>query len=69
VGDGSVRPQRLYPNELKEFGFVLEQDVRLVSQVQKGATSRSFKGYILSEQEVRIRHYLVELDRYLGNEK
>jgi phenylpropionate dioxygenase-like ring-hydroxylating dioxygenase large terminal subunit len=67
--DGSIRPQRLYPKELKEFGFVLEQDARLVSQVQKGATSRAFKGYILSEQEVRIRHYLAELDRYLRNEK
>jgi carnitine monooxygenase subunit len=67
--DGSVRPGRLYPKDMKEFGFVLEQDTRLVTQVQKGAMSRSFKGYLLSEQEVRIRHYLAELERYLRNEK
>jgi phenylpropionate dioxygenase-like ring-hydroxylating dioxygenase large terminal subunit len=67
--DGSVRPERLYPKELKEFGFVLEQDARLVSQVQKGAMSRAFKGYLLSEQEVRIRHYTAELDRYLRGDK
>jgi phenylpropionate dioxygenase-like ring-hydroxylating dioxygenase large terminal subunit len=66
--DGTARPQRLYPKELKEFGFVLEQDCRLVTQVQKGATSRAFKGYVLSEQEIRIRHYRAELDRYLRNE-
>jgi len=67
--DGSVRPPRRRPTELRDFGYILEQDCRLVPRVQRGATSRAFEGYRLSEQEIRIRHYLAELDLYLKGER
>lgn len=67
--DGSSRPSRMYPVKLRDFGYVLEQDARLVTRVQKGVMSRAFEGYLLSEQEIRIRHYQAELDLYLTGKK
>lgn len=64
--DGSVRPEIRQPTDVAEFGAVLAQDARRVPEVQKGIRSAAFDGYILSESENRIRHYLAELDRYLG---
>lgn len=63
--DGSVRPPINRIANAADAGFVLEQDLILVPGVQKGVQSRGFQGYRLSEQEIRIRHYLAELDRYL----
>jgi carnitine monooxygenase subunit len=63
---GEARPARFVPKELAEFGFLLAQDVRRVPEVQKGIESDAFKGARLSESEIRIRHYLAELDRYLA---
>jgi phenylpropionate dioxygenase-like ring-hydroxylating dioxygenase large terminal subunit len=64
--DGTVRPPIRHANTAKETGYVLEQDAVLVPGVQRGITSRAFKGSRLSEQEMRIRHYLAELDKYLS---
>lgn len=64
--DHTVRPPTRRVTDPADTGFVLEQDALLVPGVQKGMQSRAFKGYILSEQESRIRHYLAELDRYLA---
>lgn len=64
--DGKVRPPRERPTKVEDFGSVLSQDARRVPAVQKGIRSRAYQGYVLSESEVRIRHYLAELDRYLG---
>jgi carnitine monooxygenase subunit len=63
--DGLVRPPRVKPEKLEDFGSVLSQDARRVPAVQKGVSSAAFKGYVLSESEIRIRHYLAELERYL----
>jgi len=63
---GEERPARFVPKELAEFGYLLAQDVRRVPEVQKGIESECFKGARLSEIENRIRHYLREVDRYLG---
>jgi hypothetical protein len=63
---GAIRPVIRHPVVVEEFGAVLAQDARRVPEVQKGIRSRSFEGYLLSESECRIRHYLAELDRYLG---
>ena len=63
---GDPRPPRNHPTTDAELGFVLAQDANLVPQVQAGMRSRAFKGYRLGEQEIRIRHYLVELQRYLN---
>lgn len=65
--DGSgPRPQRVYPQRLEEWGTVLSQDMERVPKVQQGIRSRSYDGHRLSESESRIRHYLAEIDRYLG---
>lgn len=64
--DGTVRPAIRHAATAQETGYVLEQDATLVPGVQKGIASRAFKGSRLSEQEIRIRHYLAELDRYLA---
>jgi carnitine monooxygenase subunit len=63
--DGTARPPILYAKTPAETGFILAQDCELIPPVQAGMRSRAFKGYNLSEQEIRIRHFLAELDRYL----
>ena len=64
--DGTVRPPIKRATKPAELGFILAQDAELVPPVHKGVRSASFKGFRLSEQEIRIRHYLAELDRYLN---
>jgi phenylpropionate dioxygenase-like ring-hydroxylating dioxygenase large terminal subunit len=64
--DGAIRPAIRHPVEVEEFGAVLAQDARRVPEVQKGLRSRAYDGYLLCESENRIRHYLAELDTYLG---
>jgi hypothetical protein len=66
---GEERPARFTPKELSEFGYLLAQDVRRIPEVQKGMESECFKGARLSESEIRIRHYLAEIDRLLGRGK
>lgn len=51
-----------------ELGEVLDQDSELLPIVQKGARSRGFRGPLWSEQEARLRHFHVELDRHLSGE-
>ena len=63
--DGSVRPEIKRATLPVELGHVLAQDAELVPPVHRGIQSDSFKGFRLSEQEIRIRHYLKEVDRYL----
>lgn len=65
---GEERPARMVPKDISEFGYLLAQDVRRVPEVQKGIESACFRGARLSESEIRIRHYLAEIDRYLGRE-
>jgi carnitine monooxygenase subunit len=64
---GEERPARFVPKEVAEFGYVLAQDARRVPEVQKGIESACFKGARLSECEIRIRHYLAEIDNYIGH--
>jgi hypothetical protein len=64
--DGSERPAKFIPQTLDDFGSVLAQDAVRVPEVQKGIESMAFDGYVLSESESRIRHYLAELDRLIG---
>ncbi|MFW0887969.1 UNVERIFIED_CONTAM: aromatic ring-hydroxylating dioxygenase subunit alpha [Pseudomonas sp. JL1] len=65
---GDERPARLVPTDLTaaSIGYVLAQDAMRVPEVQKGIESAAFKGSRLSESEIRIRHYLSEIDAYLG---
>lgn len=63
---GTERPARFTPQKLEEFGYLLAQDARRVPEVQKGIESECFRGARLSESEIRIRHYLAEIDRCIG---
>lgn len=63
---GEERPARVHAKTLEDLGYLLAQDARRVPEVQRGIESRSFKGARLSESEIRIRHYLAEIDKYIG---
>ncbi|WP_394731284.1 SRPBCC family protein [Altererythrobacter sp. GH1-8] len=68
---GMIRPNIVHTplGEPPELGEVLDQDSELLPIVQKGARSRGFAGPLWSEQEARLRHFHVELDRYINGEK
>jgi phenylpropionate dioxygenase-like ring-hydroxylating dioxygenase large terminal subunit len=67
---GATRPDRAHLTRGDGgLGYVLEQDGALAPKIQAGIRSRGFKGARLSEQEQRVRHYHVEIDRYLRGEK
>lgn len=64
---GAVRPQMEYYSieEDAGLGLVLSQDASLLPVVQQGMRSRGFDGQLWSEQEQRLRHFHVELERRL----
>ncbi len=68
---GAVRPDITHVplGETPDLGLVLNQDSKLLPFVQKGIRSRGFKGPLWSEQEIRVRHYHEEVDRYVNGEK
>ncbi len=68
---GKLRPnvERVPEGQRPKLGEVLDQDVDLVAAVGVGCRSNGFKGPLWSEQEVRIRHFHRELDRYISGEK
>ncbi|MEH6516326.1 MAG: aromatic ring-hydroxylating dioxygenase subunit alpha [Halioglobus sp.] len=65
---GTVRPQTEHYSidEDANLGPVLSQDSELLPVVQRGMRSRGFKGQLWSEQEQRLRHFHVELERRLA---
>jgi hypothetical protein len=65
--DERPRIQHYAIGEAADLGPVLDQDVELVKAVQEGMLSQGFDGPLWGEQEVRVRHYHTELDRYLGS--
>ncbi|WP_321390374.1 aromatic ring-hydroxylating dioxygenase subunit alpha [Emcibacter sp.] len=68
---GETRPDCEYFPLGSDFdlGLVLNQDTELIPVVHAGLQSRGFRGQILSEQELRIRHFHRELDRYINGDK
>lgn len=68
---GAIRPDVEHvPLGVKpDLGLVLDQDSELLPFVQKGIRSRGFKGPLWNEQEIRLRHYHEEVDRYVNGEK
>jgi phenylpropionate dioxygenase-like ring-hydroxylating dioxygenase large terminal subunit len=68
---GNTRPDTEYTatGEAANLGLVLDQDAHLLPIVQQGIKSRGFNGPLWGEQEQRLRHFHVELDRYLSGEK
>jgi len=65
---GKVRPatEHYTIEEDANLGMVLSQDSSLLPVVQKGMRSRGFKGQLWGEQEQRLRHFHVELERRLA---
>ncbi|MFK8016866.1 MAG: SRPBCC family protein [Gammaproteobacteria bacterium] len=68
---GEDRPDTEYIplGEPPNLGLVLDQDSELLPVVQEGARSMGFDGPLWGEQEQRLRHFHVELDRYLASDK
>ena len=68
---GKVRPDIEYVpiGEAPNLGQVLDQDSELLPIVQRGIRSKGFDGAIWGEQEQRLRHFHVELNRYIDGEK
>ena len=66
---GAVRPEIVHVplGEPPHLGEVLDQDSELLPVVQQGARSRGFRGPLWSEQEARLRHFHVTLDRYISD--
>jgi phenylpropionate dioxygenase-like ring-hydroxylating dioxygenase large terminal subunit len=65
---GATRPEPVHTGlgEPPGMGEVLDQDSDLLPIVQAGARSRGFRGPLWGEQEARLRHFHVELDRWLS---
>ena len=65
---GRVRPQTEHYalGEDPHLGLVLDQDAALLPSVQKGMRSKGFRTQLWGEQEQRLRHFHVELERRLA---
>lgn len=64
---GRTRPdtEHYAIDEDANLGLVLSQDSTLLPIVQQGMRSRGFSGQLWSEQEQRLRHFHVELEKRL----
>lgn len=67
---GRVRPatEHYTLEDDANLGLVLSQDAAFLPVVQQGMRSRGFKGQLWGEQEQRLRHFHVELERRLASE-
>ena len=54
---------------METLGPVISQDREIVPRVQLGLHSDGFKGAVLSEQEIRIRHFFDEYYKYMHTYK
>lgn len=65
---GNSRPEteKFLIDEDPDLGLVLSQDADLLPSVQEGMRSKAFKGQLWGEQEQRLRHFHVELERRLN---
>jgi len=51
-----------------DLGQLLNQDTEIIPVLQRGYQSRGFRGPVWSDQELRVRHFHTELDRYIAGE-
>jgi len=65
---GNQRPVTEYYSIEQDAGLgqVLSQDAALLPVVQRGMRSRGFRGQLWGEQEQRLRHFHVELERRMA---
>jgi carnitine monooxygenase subunit len=65
MANPDIRPKRIYAKDDTGLGPVLKQDYEQAARPQRGLKSRAFAGMRLGGEEVRIRHYLAEIDSYV----
>jgi len=65
---GNTRPktESYLIDEDPGLGLVLSQDAAFLPSVQEGMRSKAFDGQLWGEQEQRLRHFHVELERRLN---
>ena len=65
---GETRPDTecYLQHEDPSLGLVLSQDAAFLPSVQEGMRSKAFEGQLWGEQEQRLRHFHVELERRLN---
>ncbi len=67
---GKTRPERRKVAYGEDgLGYVINQDAVNMAFVQKGVNSRCFRGSRYAEQEQQLRHWHLELERYINGEK
>ena len=67
---GNTRPERRFIAHGDEgLGYVINQDASMMGRVQQGVQSRGYQGARYSYQEQQLRHWHIELERYLSGEK
>jgi len=68
---GDTRPDitRFQIGDELKLGLLFQQDAEILPIQQAGVQSRGFRGSLFSEQELRVRHFHTELDRYMNGAK
>ena len=67
---GKVRPQRRHIGYGEEgLGMEISQDSVMMGHMQEGVQSHGYAGARYSEQEQQLRHWHLELARYMNGEK
>ncbi|WP_162986883.1 SRPBCC family protein [Sphingomonas paeninsulae] len=67
-GKSIRKPVYLDKNDLESLGPVISQDASTMPKIQKRLRSDGFKGSIYSEQEILIRQFYAEYERYVSLE-
>lgn len=66
LSGNSPRPERVFLKHGEEgMGLVLDQDAEFLPTVQAGLKSKGFKGVRLCDQEIRLRYFYAEYDKYM----
>jgi hypothetical protein len=66
LSGNSPRPARVFLKHGEEgMGLVLDQDAEFLPTVQAGLKSKGFKGVRLCDQEIRLRYFYAEYDKYM----
>jgi len=66
--DGRPEIERVPLGGPLDLGLLLNQDREIVPVLQRGYRSRGFRGPLWSDQELRLKHFHEELDRYIAGE-
>ena len=64
--DHTANIQEVMPSMPRQGAVALQQDAASVGLVQQGMHSAGFKGLLLGNQEIRLRHFYRTIDRHLA---